>query len=169
MDYLNVRTLPKCQAAKTYQLLTPPLFPFNLYSLLEVVAQVIGDRKPFEQRFSVLDATISFPKAEHEKVSAFMLYVYCFGVPALSVLIVTLAFGPGNFKRRLLLLNWTLLGVGKHTSLEPQPQDHAHCETILITWFMDEQERPLYTRKYLLNSSKLSSVVPAQISCQDVR
>jgi hypothetical protein len=78
----------------------------------EVIAQYVGDRKPFEQVFSVLDATISYPKAEHEKVPSYMLYVYCFGVPAAVVLITTLVFGPGHLKRRVGLLNWGLLGVG---------------------------------------------------------
>ncbi|PVF96354.1 acid phosphatase/Vanadium-dependent haloperoxidase [Serendipita vermifera] len=78
----------------------------------EVIAQVVGDVKPFHQLFSVLDPTISFPKAEHEKVPSYMLYVYCFGVPIVVILITTLVFGPGKLKRRLFLLNWGLLGVG---------------------------------------------------------
>lgn len=79
---------------------------------LEVACQFIGDRKPFEQLFSVLDPTISFPMAAHERVPGSILYVYCFGIPAASVLIVSMAFGPGDLKRRTKLLNWGLLGVG---------------------------------------------------------
>lgn len=48
-----------------------------------------------------------------------MLYVYCFAVPAAIVLIVNLVFGPGKFARRLSLVNWSLLGVGKcYTAME---------------------------------------------------
>jgi hypothetical protein len=79
----------------------------------EVLAQIIGGRQPFEQLFSVLDPTISFPKAARETVSDTMLYLYCFGVPAVTVLVVNLAFGPGKITRRLSLVNWSLLGLGK--------------------------------------------------------
>lgn len=79
----------------------------------EGLAQIIGDRQPFEQLFSVLDPTISFPKVAHEKVSDTMLYVYCFGVPAVTVLVVNLVFGPGKITRRLSHVNWSLLGLGK--------------------------------------------------------
>jgi hypothetical protein len=51
--------------------------------------------------------------AAHEKVTDTMLYVYCFAVPAATILVVNLAFGPGKIARRLSLVNWGLLGVGK--------------------------------------------------------
>jgi hypothetical protein len=42
-----------------------------------------------------------------------MLYVYCFGVPAVTVLVVNLALGPGKITKRLSLVNWSLLGLSK--------------------------------------------------------
>ncbi|CAG7848542.1 Diacylglycerol pyrophosphate phosphatase 1 Short=DGPP phosphatase; AltName: Full=Phosphatidate phosphatase [Serendipita indica DSM 11827] len=78
----------------------------------EALAQFLGDRMPYAQLFSVLDPTISFPKAEHEKVPAFMLYVYAFAVPIAVLLVVNLAFGPGNLVRRAKLLNWSVLCLG---------------------------------------------------------
>ncbi|KAG8840279.1 hypothetical protein FRB91_006342, partial [Serendipita sp. 411] len=83
-----------------------------ILALGEVLAQIIGDIKPFEQVFSVLDPTISYPKAAHERVSSTMLYVYTFGVPLGVLLVVNLAYGPGNIQRRFKLSNWAILGLG---------------------------------------------------------
>ena len=82
------------------------------FSAGEALAQFIGDRLPYAQLFSVLDPTISYPKAEHEKVTSTMLYVYTFAVPLASLLVVNLAFGPGNLVRRVKLLNWSVLCLG---------------------------------------------------------
>ncbi|KAG8813838.1 hypothetical protein FRC17_001403 [Serendipita sp. 399] len=81
-------------------------------SLVEVGANAISHRSPYEQFFSVLDASISFPKDVDEKVTKSMVYIYTFVLPLAVLLGINLAYGPGTVKQRFVLLNYSVLGLG---------------------------------------------------------